>query len=469
MSQHHTIHNVHLAESSRTSHGGLLTLTALLLGGLALPASAQNRLMALVAPQRNFTVPPDVPTAVVLQAEPDAACDLHPVGVNDKSQTMRLYGNIEGYVQFHFTPRQDIQDAYLQLDCTTQEAVTTHPVHLRIAASPTEDTPAPEGSVPAPKGSKIRPALTDEAARQLSDEEIIAQGYPPRPNAMESPEAYARWLGRVSHPMTILPSHSVARSDVSHALSGVTGVTEGPSAQTNDHWSGFVAQGPSDSFRAVEGLWTVPSPSCLFYVISGWNPTCYSSAWAGLDGLPSNDVVQAGTEHDAVSTSYGAFITTYAWTEAWPQQPTAHEIFTVSPGDVVYAYVYVGDSAGNINPSGGYAWFTVEDETHFKLFIGSTKLGTSFGFSATSAEWIVERPWVNDGFPEFSAYGSIEMTAAYVLPATGSTMIPYSKAVSVQLTMRNKGDAPSGDNNVLSTVKAASCSECMWFYWKNFN
>jgi hypothetical protein len=43
MSQHQMIHNVHFAASSRTNHSGLLTLTALLLGGLAVPASAQNR------------------------------------------------------------------------------------------------------------------------------------------------------------------------------------------------------------------------------------------------------------------------------------------------------------------------------------------------------------------------------------------------------------------------------------------
>ena len=141
MSKHQLLDNVHLAASSRTNHSGLLTLTALLLGGLAVPVSAQNHPLARVAPERQFTIPPDVPTPVVLMTEPDAACDLHAAGVNDPSHTMRLYGNIEGYVWFHFTPVQDIQDAHLQLDCTTQESVTTHPLHWRIAASATEDMP----------------------------------------------------------------------------------------------------------------------------------------------------------------------------------------------------------------------------------------------------------------------------------------------------------------------------------------
>src|ERR1035441_5752310 len=90
MSKHQLLDNVHLAASSRTNHSGLLTLTALLLGGLAVPVSAQNHPLARVAPERQFTIPPDVPTPVVLMTEPDAACDLHVAGVNDPSHTMRL-------------------------------------------------------------------------------------------------------------------------------------------------------------------------------------------------------------------------------------------------------------------------------------------------------------------------------------------------------------------------------------------
>lgn len=49
-------------------------------------------------------------------------------------------------------------------------------------------------------------------------------------------------------------------------------------------------------------------------------------------------------------------------------------------------------------------------------------------------------------------------------------MIPYSKAENVQLTMRGNYDGPWYDNNVLSTVTGDSyCSNCMWFYWKNFH
>jgi hypothetical protein len=472
MSKHPKVPNIHFFASSRTNRGGLLSLAALLLGSLAVPASAQNRPVARVAPEKHFTIPSGARTAVVLQTEPDAACDLHAAGVEDPSQAMRLYGNIEGYVRFHFTPNSDIEDAHLVLDCTGQEAVTSHPLHLHIAASPTDDMPAPEGSVPVPAGSKTLPALTAEAAGQLSDEDIDAQGYPRRPSAIEAPAAYATWLRLVSRPMTILPPHSVTRSDVSHALQGVT---EGPA--NNSHWSGFADTGVPLEYTAVTAEWNVPAV---------WNGCtyCYSSAWAGLDGAPTvanQDVVQAGTEMDSLSMGSGTATNYYAWTEAYPQQPTAHEVFSVSPGDPIFVFVYVGDSKGNITPVGSYAWFLIQDLTNGHLFLGNTKLGSSFGFLGTSAEWIVERPYVNNGFPQLSDYGSLLIYDATFIPFGGSTSIPYAAATNSslnvfapfsqiqQLTMTGSYWAPWYDNNVMSTVVQDNPNTCMTFYWRNFN
>jgi len=461
MSQHPLIHEVHFAASSRTNHSGLLTLAALVLVGLAVPASAQNRPVARVVGERHFTIPPDIPTPVVIQTEPDAACDLHTAGVNDPSHTMRLYGNIEGYVQFHFTPNQDIQDAHLQLDCTTPDAVTTHPLHLRIAASPTEDMPAPERFVPAPKGSKILPALTDEAARQLSDEDLIAQGYPPRPNAMESPEAYVKWLDRVSRSITLLPPHSVSRSDISHMPQGVT---EGLSGANNNHWSGFAATGSPETYRVVYGDWVVP-----FVSADPSGQACYSSVWAGLDGYsPSTNVVQAGTEQDAQDIPPSGTATAYyAWTEAYPQQPTAHQVFIVNPGSQISIAVWVGDSTGSINPHGSYAWFNILDVNSGQTFKHSTKLGTTFGFTASSAEWIVERGFVDGGFFGLAEYGTVEIASALV--QMGSKTVPYSTAANVQITMRNENQDHHNDNDVLSTVSLVTGEpDWMRFYWKNF-
>jgi hypothetical protein len=476
MSKHPLASNFHSAANSWSNHSGLLTLAALLLGSLVLPAWAQNRPMPRVTPEQHFTIPPDAETPVVLRTEPDAACDLHAAGVSDPSKTMRLYGNIEGYVRFYFTPKQDTQDAYLQLDCTTaKQAVTTQPLHLRIAASPTEDMPVPEASVPVPAGSKALPALTDEGARQLSDEDVIAQGYPPRPDPTRSPAAYAKWLALFSRAVTILPPHSVSRSDVSHSAGGVT---EGPA--NNSHWSGFAVTGLPFEFWAASGEWGVPSvtDSCL---------NCYSSVWAGLDGAPTlpisqQNLVQDGTEQDCIDSGKGFMTNYYAWTEAYPQQPFAQEVFSVSPKDPMWVFVYVGDSNGNLDPmGGGYAWFIIQDQKTAQTSVTSLVLWNSFGFVGTSAEWIVERPIVSGYFPQLSDYGSVQMSDATFLTSGGTEAIPYSEATNIsvnpsahssqiqQLTMTGSGLAPYYDNNVLSTVSGStSCPSCMSFSWVHF-
>ncbi|MGA2097390.1 MAG: G1 family glutamic endopeptidase [Candidatus Acidiferrum sp.] len=471
MSQHPLIHRVRFAATPGAGHFALSGLAALLLGAVAIATPAQNLPVAKTVPQKHFTVPPDVPTAIVLQAQPDAACDLHDAGVNDPAQTMKLYGNVEGYVRFHFTPNQDTQDAYLQLDCTAAGVATTYPVHLHVAASPTDDMPAPQRNIPAPAGSTIRPALTEDTAQLLSDEELLAQKYPMRPNAAESPKSYAQWLNSVSHPMTIVPLHAVSRSDISHGSHSPqgTGVTEGVSSGTNDHWSGFVAEGWKNSLRAVEGSWTVP------FILGTSSPDCYSSiwtgldGWVGLDGLASNNVVQAGTEQDAaIMTKTGILTQYYIWTEVWPQEPTAKQIASAFPGDIISVYLYVGDSSGEIDPTGNYVWFTIENETEGQLYYSHTKLGTSFGFTGVSAEWIVERPIVGGYFLELPDYSFVELDGAYVLKNT--TWTTYSKAATVQLTMRGNYDAPWYDNNVLSTVTTDAYDDTeMIFYWKGFH
>lgn len=449
----------HIAQKS-----GLLTLAAVLLVGPAIPASAQNRPVPKLGPENHFTVPPDVPTAVVLQTEPDAACDLHAAGVNDSSHTMRLYANMEGYIRFHFTPDQDIQDAHLQLDCTAAQGLTTRPVHLRIAASPTEDMPAPEASVPVPKGSKTLPALTEEASGQLRDEEVIERGYPPRPDATTSPDAYASWLDMVSRPMTIMPAHAVSRSDITHSPRGVT---EGASVSYN--WSGFIANAASSkTYALVEGQWRVPSVTA-----DPSSAPCYSSVWVGLDGSTTLDLVQAGTEQDATYIfPFGTSTNYYAWEEVLPNQPTAQELYGVNSSDLMKVTVFVSNSKASANPYGNTAYFYVIDTNSGS---GSgvlyyVPLGSSFKFAGNSAEWITERPTVGGSLPELADYGGFGMINAYATNVKAGTTLPYSTIQNQQDTMREHYTPVTSDNNVLSTVSSATGhADWMNFFWKNFH
>jgi hypothetical protein len=63
-----------------THNAPIALCAAILISALVVPGSAQN---AVIAQEQGFTIPPNVQTPVVLQTQPDAACDLHLPGVND--------------------------------------------------------------------------------------------------------------------------------------------------------------------------------------------------------------------------------------------------------------------------------------------------------------------------------------------------------------------------------------------------
>jgi len=234
--------------------GGWLSLAGTVSLGLGGSASAQQPALRSTAPEKGFTIAANAHTPMVLRTEPHAACDMHPSGINDPAHNLKVYANADGYVKVHLTATQESQDVHVQLDCATGNAVTIHPVHFHTGPSPTADMPAPESSVPMTTGARVVPALTEEAAKQLSDDEVVSLGYPPRPDAETAAEQYAHWLRMVSGPLTVIPPHSVNTERV-HAAEGVISTTSLTSAK---RWSGFVAQRTWHSFMGVTGQWNVP-------------------------------------------------------------------------------------------------------------------------------------------------------------------------------------------------------------------
>ena len=82
--------------------------------------------------------------------------------------------------------------------------------------------------------------------------------------------------------------------------------------------------GGGDRFSWISGSWTVPHT----YPTPGFAGTEYSSAWLGIDGDGSPDVMQAGTETDSDGSCY-------AWFEWFPNFSIGINNFPVTPGDVI--------------------------------------------------------------------------------------------------------------------------------------
>jgi len=197
---------------------------------------------------------------------------------------------------------------------------------------------------------------------------------------------------------------------------------------------------------------------------------CYSSVWVGLDGYTTADLVQAGTEQDAVYFPLiGTITNNYVWTEVLPNQPTAVEVFSVNSSDLILVNLRVVYSAGHINPNGGYAWFSIRDSTSGQEFDSPTPLGKNYSFSASNAEWIMERPTIGGSLPDLADSGTFGMVNPNVFAPGSEKGIPYSKAAKVQITMREQ-NTPYPDNDVLSTVSSATGhADWMSFFWKNFH
>lgn len=184
-------HEVSKPAVPNKSHSGLLILAGMALSVVAIPAFAQDLPATEAALETGYTVGSEVATPIVMKTLPDAACDLHTVGVSDAAHSLRIYANGDGYFKFHVTPRQEsVEGDHMQIDCTSAGKVTTYLLHLRASNAPTPDMPAPQTVMPPPSGSKVLPALTESEAQSMSREDLLARGYPPRPDAAALPDNY---------------------------------------------------------------------------------------------------------------------------------------------------------------------------------------------------------------------------------------------------------------------------------------
>ena len=435
-----------LTTTPRKNTSGLLSLAAVLLCGIT--ASASN---AKVVAEQGFTITPNAETAIVLKTQPGAACDLRSSDTND-SRSMRFYANGDGYLKIHANAREGIESR-VHLDCSAKgngnsnRNVVSYPLHLIASSTPTANMPAPQSKMPLPKGSTVRPALNEAQAQSMSDDQLDKLGYPARPDVLTSPDKYAKWVAQVSKPMTMLPTYFVS-----------TNVTATPANYTSSNWSGLEAHSTTThQYSAVTAIWDVP-PVVL---ASSDGATDYSSMWVGLDGDGTNDLVQAGTEQDAVDFFGTVFAGYYAWSELLPNQPTENSVFDVNAGDEMGVEVWIGTGSGAPNPNGSLGSFRIIDytqneEARFDTALDGTK------YNGTEAEWIMERPRVGGSLPELAAYLVANMEGASVLNAKTNKWVDSGNAANRNISMYN------GKHELSEVLWLGKGSTLITFFWLNY-
>jgi Peptidase A4 family len=227
---------------------------------------------------------------------------------------------------------------------------------------------------------------------RASDSELLAHGYPARPDSQQQPELHRHWTEMWSRPMTVI----TPQFDV---------MPEGPGGRrlryantVGTGWAGMSHAVPAggDPVTFVTGQWTVPA----VVPPQGDHGLSACATWIGIDGIggASPDIVQTGTTQQI---AYGGSQETFAWFEWYPAAACTISNLAVSPGDVMYGLISVYTS------------------TEVAVYLGNmtTSKLVSFMKDATpedppvtgaSAEWILECPQLKtDIFTILTKFGDV--------------------------------------------------------------
>jgi hypothetical protein len=158
-------------------------------------------------------------------------------------------------------------------------------------------------------------------------------------------------------------------------------------------WSGYIVasdvQNPSPVVSSVSASWTVPE-------IKPSENNTFSGVWVGIGGYGEDTLIQTGTEQEYVNGR----LVYYAWYELLPDYlvriPTVH----VRAGDTVTASISL------INENTNTWSIEIADVTRGERF----KKTVVYNSSRLSAEWVVERPKVNDTISTLADFGNVTFT-----------------------------------------------------------
>ena len=188
-------------------------------------------------------------------------------------------------------------------------------------------------------------------------------------------------------------------------------------------WSGYmVATEASTQSPLVTGVsvsWTVPQ------VKPSENNT-FSGVWVGIGGYGEDTLIQTGTEQEYLEGR----VSYYAWYELLPAHLVRIPSLHVRSGDLITASVSLVSQNAN-------TWsIEINDVTRGEQF----KKVVVYNSSMRSAEWIVERPLVNDSISTLANFGNVTFTEckATINGVTG-TIGNFSYS---QLIMHEDGDTP---------------------------
>jgi hypothetical protein len=175
--------------------------------------------------------------------------------------------------------------------------------------------------------------------------------------------------------------------------------TQASNTNYSSNWSGYVdfsgaTSYGSSSFYYLVNHYVVPVAEQAFGACTGgWD---WGSAWNGIDGWGSPDVLQAGIEFDAYCSGSTRSAYYSAWYEWYPYGEVRISGLPIAPGDDLFVEVW------HTSSTQGYAYM-VNYNTNQSVEVGFTAY-PGYPLVGNSAEWVVERPTVGGSLATLSNY-----------------------------------------------------------------
>ncbi len=180
--------------------------------------------------------------------------------------------------------------------------------------------------------------------------------------------------------------------------SPVAGGLQTPVDQSDLNWAGYAVShnfsDPKPTVTGVSGSWIVPE-------VAFSQSDTFSAVWIGIGGYFGHTLIQTGTEQDCV----GGMVQYSAWYELLPGDSITIDTLDISHGDEINASINLLNSVENL----------------WSIEISDLSTGQSFnhnfvyGSSRLSAEWIVERPDVNNSLSQLADFGNVTLSNCKVV------------------------------------------------------
>ena len=217
---------------------------------------------------------------------------------------------------------------------------------------------------------------------------------PSHPSVSPSPSASVTLNPTLtpSPTITLAPTLSIEPSlSVTPSSSPMPSPT--PAFRTASNWAGYVAASnvntPDLNVTSISASWTVPA------VASSENDT-FSAVWIGIGGQFDRTLIQCGTEQNSI----GGNLIYSAWYEMLPGNARTINSIQVSAGDHIQASIQLTNEAFD-------QWtITLTDLTSGDQF----QRPFTYDSSRSSADWIIERPNVNNKVSTLADFGNATFT-----------------------------------------------------------